>query len=236
MYHTSSVLFISISSALLVAIGCNGSPEDEFARQHQGGDDQTTTQPAGGSGGEAGSPATGGSVGEAGSGGDVGGSAATGGSGGTTPDYFSCAQVEDGHLVLIVENDAPPPDKFFGADGYIFPPPESGWSGHPESGWGELFVTPDVGVGNIIFNVGLELGSDTGIVPNGTQMIFAPGFSLDGVADESGLLVDPGYHACQASTCSINLLCCYGTVDVGITFPTDESGNTNPVCRGPVAG
>lgn len=232
MYHTSFVLFISISSALLVAIGCNGSPEDEFARQHQGGDDQTTTQPAGGSGGEAGSLATGGSVGEAGSGGDVGGSAATGGSGGSSPDFFSCVQVEENHLVLKVDIDVPPPNKYFGADGCIAFPPGSGWDNYPVPCWGPLFVTGDMGVENIAVDVGEVVGSDSG-VPSGTQMIFAPGFTLDDAADESGLLVDPGNFSCQGNACTVELLCCYGTEDVGITFPTDEYGNTNPVCRAP---
>lgn len=226
MRHNINTL-IALMSFTALMVACSVSPDEE-------------TEETGGSGGSTSTSSSGGSAGEAGTGGSAG-STSTGGSGGqggVAPEFFSCEQVEDGHLVLKVRIEIPPP-KYFAADGCIEFPAESGFENYPQPVcWGPLFASGDVGPTELAADIGEIVGSPTEQIPSGTKMTFAPGYTDDPNLNQA-FVVDT--WVCPEGVCTVDLLCCYGSTEVGrqvdgegdLEIVTDELGHTNPACTAP---
>jgi len=214
MNHRSlSVLVISALVAVFLGfVGCNVSPDESTAAAAGG---QTAT---GGHGGQAGQGGQAGEAGEAGKGGATTTTTSTTTTT-TTTEFFSCDDVADGHLVLKIRIAVPAP-KFYGADGVVTFPPASGFVTYPADLWGPLFVSDGTGPSEITADVGTIVSAPSGLVPSGTKMVFAPGWSVDDNMD-SAQLVDGASWSCLANTqsktvtCAVDLLCCFGTEEQG---------------------
>ncbi len=226
MNHRS--LLVLVIAALLAIVGCSVSPDETFPPSGGG---STAT---GGQGGVAGQGGQGGVAGQGGqtSTGGQGGVAGQGGQGGA-PEFFSCAGVAEGHLVVKVAIATPSPAKYFAWDGVITFDPATGLEPYPADLWGPLYVSPDKGPHEVTADVSTIYGDSELVIPPGSQMVFAPGWSVAGDMD-AAQIVDNGFHSCEVHsdtgtvTCQyLNMLCCYGTVEVARQMAGDTGFQIN---------
>lgn len=189
--------------AVVVAfiVGCAADPNEN-----------ETDVENGGSGGQAGAPAVvgGGGCNEGGSGGEVG-QAGAGGEAGAEPAKsfkFDCTDVSDGHFVVKLQmpKGAPVPNAYLTLDGMRDYPDNTGFK---DCGWCNMYVAKDKAAANTVF--------DDGKVPAGSRYMLCPGTSQTGETYKTGNGEDVAGTAwfCQDFKCSIDLLCCAGSKEIG---------------------